>query len=74
MTDLLAIADRLYAEPPAAFTAVRDALAKEQDDKAFAKQVKELKKPTAAAWAMNLLVRRETEQIDQMLAVAPALR
>lgn len=74
MTDLLAIADLLYAEPPAAFTAARDALAKEQDDKAFAKQLKALKKPTAAAWAVNLLVRRETEQIDQMLAVAPALR
>lgn len=71
---LLAVADQLYAETPATFTAARDALAKEQDDKAFGKQVKALKKPSVAAWAINLLVRREAEQIDQVLGVAEALR
>lgn len=74
MADLLEIADRLYAEDPASFTATRDALAKKQDDKGFRQQVKALKKPSVAAWAINLLVRREAEQIDQVLGVAEALR
>ena len=74
MAELLTIADRLYAELPATFTAARAAAAKEQSDKALGKQVKALKKPSVAAWAINLLVRRETEQIDQVLGVAVALR
>jgi hypothetical protein len=72
--ELLALADALYAEPPPTFTATRDALAREQQDKALAKQVKALRKPSVAAWAVNLLVRRESEQIDQVLGVAEALR
>ena len=32
------------------------------------------KKPSTAAWAVNQLVRHETEQVDQVLAVGEALR
>jgi chromosome segregation ATPase len=76
---LLAIADRLYAEPLSGFTAARDAAAKEaaageEADRELAARVKALKKPSVAAWAVNLLVRREDEQIDQMLALGESLR
>jgi hypothetical protein len=68
--DLLALADELYALPLAAFTPARDARAKELKDA----RVKALRKPTLAAWVVNLLVRHETEQVDQVLEVGNALR
>jgi hypothetical protein len=77
--DLLEIADRLYAEPQSDFTAVRDAAAKEAStgedaDKELAARVKALKKPSVAAWTVNVLVRREAEQIDQVLTLGESLR
>src|SRR4051812_10335881 len=72
--ELLEIADRLYAVPLAEFTPARDAAAKEQTDKELAARVKALKKPSVAAWAVNLLVRREADQIDQVLALGDSLR
>jgi hypothetical protein len=76
MSSLLEIADRLYAEPLTRFTPARDAAAKEVAgaDKELAAQVKALKKPSVAAWAVNLLVRREGDQIDQVLALGGQLR
>ena len=43
-------------------------------DKELAARVKKLKKPSVAAWAVNLLVRRESEQIDSVLGLAEQLR
>ncbi|MCW2833987.1 MAG: hypothetical protein JWN68_1940 [Nocardioides sp.] len=76
MTDpLLDLADELYALPLADFTPARDALAKEHKaDKSFAARVKALKKPSLAAWVVNLLVRRDAPQVEQVLAVGTALR
>ena len=72
--ELLEVADRVYAAPPADFVAARDAEAKACADKELAAQVKALKKPSLAAWAVNLLVRREGAQIDQVLGLAESLR
>ncbi|RNL79761.1 hypothetical protein [Nocardioides marmorisolisilvae] len=72
--DLLEVADRVYAVPASEFIAVRDAEAKAVADKDLAKQVKTLRKPSVAAWAVNLLVRRESAQIDQVLGLAESLR
>ena len=72
--DLVEIADRLYAEPVAAFTPARDAAAKASADKDLGKRIKGLRKPTTAAWAVNLLVRREGAQIEQVLELAAGLR
>jgi septal ring factor EnvC (AmiA/AmiB activator) len=72
--ELLEVADRLYAEPLGAFTAARDAAAKAAGDKDLATRVKALKKPSVAAWAVNLLVRRESDQIDQVLNLGESLR
>jgi hypothetical protein len=72
--ELVAIADELYAEPVGSFTAARDAAARASADKSLAARVKALKKPSLAAWAVNLLVRRESDQIDQVLELAASLR
>jgi len=74
MDELTGIADRLYAGPAEAFTDARNAAARECGDKALAAQVKKLKKPSVAAWAVNLLVRRESGQIDSVLELADSLR
>lgn len=73
---LLAVADELYALALPEFTPARDARAKElkAGDADLAKRVKALKKPSTAAWVVNLLVRREAEQVEQVLAVGTALR
>jgi len=76
---LLEIADSLYALPLPDFTPARDAAAKqaaagEDGDKQLAGRVKALRKPSIAAWAVNVLVRRESEQIEQVLALGESLR
>jgi hypothetical protein len=72
--ELTAIADALYAGSPDDFTENRNRAAKDTGDKELAAQVKKLKKPSVAAWAVNLLVRRESEQIDTVLGLAGQLR
>ncbi len=72
--DLLDIADELYGLLLADFTPARDAKAKELKGTDLAGPVKALKKPSVAAWVANMLVRHETEQVDQVLAVGAALR
>lgn len=72
--DLLDIADELYALPLAEFTPARDARVKDLKGTPLAARVKALRKPATAAWVINLLVRREGEQVDQVLSVGAALR
>lgn len=71
---LLEIADELYALPLADFTPARDAKAKELKGTDLAGPVKALKKPSLAAWVVNLFVRRDAGQVEQVLAVGAALR
>ncbi len=76
MTGLLDIADELYARSLPDFTPKRDSLAKElkASDKDLAAAVRTLRKPSLAAWVVNLLVRRESTQVDQVLSMGVALR
>jgi hypothetical protein len=74
VSDLLDVADELYGLGLDAFTPARDARAKELKGTELAAPVKALKKPTVAAWVANMLVRHETEQVEQVLAVGAALR
>lgn len=74
MDDLTTIADRLYGQAADAFTEARNVAAKQCGDKSLAAQVKKLRKPSVSAWAVNLLVRREGEQIDSVLELADSLR
>ena len=72
---LLALADELYALPMDRFTPERDARAKAaKGDKELVAAVKALRKPSVAAWVVNLLVRRDAGQVEQILAVGAALR
>lgn len=74
--ELLEIADQLYGLSLPEFTPSRDARARELKaaDAELAKRVKSLRKPSLAAWVVNLLVRHEAEQVDQVLQVGAALR
>lgn len=75
-SDVLEIADELYAVPLSDFTAQRDAVVKDlkSTDPATAAVVKGWRKPSLAAWVVNLLSRREGEQMDQLVSVGAALR
>ncbi|HEY0949860.1 hypothetical protein [Nocardioides sp.] len=74
MSELLEIADELYGLPLPDFTPARDARAKALKGTDLAPRVKALRKPSVAAWVVNLLVRRETAQVEQVLSVGAALR
>ena len=74
---LLAVADELYALPPAQFTAARKeaaAAARTDGDRELAGRIGALRKPSVAAWVVNQLVRREATQMGQLLTLGESLR
>ncbi|NMO50363.1 hypothetical protein HH310_04045 [Actinoplanes sp. TBRC 11911] len=71
------IIQRLYEAPPDGFVAARTAAiddARKSGDKATAKRLAALKKPTVAAWVVNLLALRRPEMIDQLVELSASLR
>lgn len=74
--DLDEIADELYAVPPEEFVAARTQ-ARDRirggGDRELAKAVAALPKPTGAAWACNLLVRRRPEEVAQLIELGELL-
>jgi hypothetical protein len=71
------IIDRLYGLPLAEFTAARNEAARElrkAGEREAAERVKALRKPTAAAGAVNRLVRERRGEVEQFLQAALALR
>ncbi len=74
---LLEIADELYGLEPGEFIGARDARVKElrgSDDDGLAREVKALRKPSTAAWVVDLLVRRETAQVEQVIELGAQFR
>ena len=66
----------LYRRPPEEFTAARDEAAKAAraaGDKDAAAEIKALRKPSVAAWIVNLLAAEEPELLQQLLDLGPAL-
>ena len=61
--------DQLYELPLDAFTAARNELAKRVGDA----QIKQLKKPTVAAWAVNQLARRREVDVRRLLRAGEQL-
>ena len=61
--------DDLYAAPLEEFTALRNELAKRTGDAA----IKQLKKPSVAAWAVNQLARRREVDLQRLLRAGEAL-
>ena len=71
-----AAAEELYAVLPAEFIAARDAKAKEArsgDDEELYRQIKALRRPSAAAWLVNLLARSD-EGFDAFSDLSRQLR
>jgi hypothetical protein len=67
----------LYTAPPDGFIAARDELvagAKAAGQSDRAKQLGKLRKPTVAAWVVNLLAIRRPELVDQLVELSAALR
>jgi hypothetical protein len=67
----------LYEAPPDGFVAGRAAVvaeAKKAGDKDTAKRLAALRKPTVAAWLVNLLALRRPELIDELVELSTALR
>lgn len=73
MSDLDDVIDRLYGLPPSEFTAARNDAAREVGGE-DAKRVRALKRPSAAAHAINRLVRDDRELVEALVDVADQLR
>jgi hypothetical protein len=75
--DLDEAAAQLYAVTPDDFMARRTALAAEakaSGDKALAKQITGLRKPTRSAWLVNLVARAEPERVAELRELGTALQ
>jgi hypothetical protein len=68
---------RLYESPPDGFVAARAeaiADARRAGDRDTAKKLTALRKPTVAAWVVNLLALRRPDLIDELVELSGALR
>ena len=68
--------DELYGAPLDEFVSRRDALARslrKEGKREEADGVKALRKPSVAAWAVNVLAREEREAVDELLAAGERL-
>lgn len=75
--NLDAVADELYTLRPEEFVAARDRHALEArkgGDQALAREIGALRRPGLAAWAGNLLVHRQPEQVGPLLELGEELR
>lgn len=76
-TDLPTVADELYGLDPGSFTAARDERSRAAGDhgnQELARQIGALRKPTTAAWAVNLLARRRRADLDRLFSLANQMR
>ena len=75
--DLMEAADELYGLRPDEFVGRRAELAaeaKSAGDKGLASEITKLRKPTVAAWVVDVLVRHDPDQVTQVLELGAALR
>lgn len=75
--DLDDVADELYGLDPAEFVAARATRAarvREEGDRALASAIGTLRKPTTAAWLVNILTRTLPDEIEALLQLGGALR
>jgi hypothetical protein len=70
-------ADELYGGPRADFVAARDRLARQAQQEGaeeLAERIRELRKPTTAAWLVNQVVRRHEPDVRRLLDLGEGLR
>ncbi|WP_117210437.1 hypothetical protein [Allorhizocola rhizosphaerae] len=71
------IGDELYAMDPQGFIAARDEAADEakaRGDALLAKQIAKLRKPTVAAWVVNLLALKRPQAVGDLMELAELMR
>jgi hypothetical protein len=71
------VLDQLYELPPERFIAARDEAveaARRAGDRDTATAIAGLRRPTVAAWLVNLLARRRSDLLDELLELGEALR
>lgn len=68
------IAVELYTGSPAEFVSARNARAAEADDAGLAAQIRDLKKPSVAAWVVNVFAHERAAQLGEALQLAEELR
>lgn len=68
------VADELYATAPEGFVAAREEAAKAATDASVAAAIAKLRKPTVAAWVINLMAIRRPELLDALVNLAGQLR
>lgn len=71
---LEAVALELYTGPLADFISSRNARAKEATDAATAASIRALRKPSVAAWVVNVFATERSAQLDEALQLAAELR
>lgn len=72
-----AVADELYRLPPEEFVIARDKRAldfRDQGDRRLADAVHQLRRPSQAAWLVNLLARERGRELDDLLRLSGDLR
>ena len=72
--ELIAIAAELYTGPLAEFTVTRNARASAVTDASLAAGIRALRKPSVAAWVVNVFARERAAQLGEALALAEELR
>jgi hypothetical protein len=71
------VVDELYGLAASEFVTARDGRAREArqaGDRALADQVKALKRPSAAAWVVNILVRQRPGEIERLVRFGESFR
>lgn len=68
------IATELYTAPLREFTSARNARAKDTADAALAASIRALRKPSVAAWVVNVFARERRSQLAEALQLAEELR
>ena len=74
---LLSIAEELYSLAPGEFTGTRNEWARQtraDGDRELAERVTALRRPSTAAWVVNMLMRHQAEQMTQVLDLGASLR
>ncbi|HET6505016.1 MAG TPA: hypothetical protein VFG87_30060 [Amycolatopsis sp.] len=73
--DFESVADELFAAPREEFTALRDRRVRQaRPDRELARNIASLRKPTVAAWLVNLLSRAHPAEVERLARVGGALR
>ncbi|MEX0158843.1 MULTISPECIES: transposase [unclassified Microbacterium] len=73
-SELADIAVTLYTGSPTEFITARNARAADADDPALAARIRALKKPSVAAWVVNVFAHERSSQLGEALLLAEELR